>query len=374
MVPNCEAQFLFFIDGALLMPQALLKYFNQYPQTDAPFMHKQFSEWEETRPLAGLRVVHHVPVVTNTLLKIACLIAAGAEVTVTNPSSFCAAQPAAVEALQTAGIRYVPELQTIATEKFDLYFDCGAQLYQALGLPKIGAIELTGSGDYYYRQHPPGFPVLSIDPTFTKQLETVFGCAESSHAAISQLTGINPATKSWVIFGFGKIGRGLAFFCVQHNVPVVVVEISAHQRTLAKELGIETVDPQNLQALQTALQQADIVVTATGKAAIMNAYPHAWFKDKILANLGVYDEFGPQFSQEEVLNQKKPVNFVLNDPTPIRYIDPEFYLHNIAALSLIETQYTNGVHDIPRELDKELIDEWCQYHQFSVDVIYNWFK
>ncbi|MCX6210977.1 MAG: adenosylhomocysteinase, partial [Bacteroidetes bacterium] len=105
-----------------------------------------------------------------------------------------------------------------------------------------------------------------------------------------------------------------------------------------------------------------------------NAYPHAWFKDKILANLGVYDEFGPQFSQEEVLNQKKPVNFVLNDPTPIRYIDPEFYLHNIAALSLIETQYTNGVHDIPRELDKELIDEWCQYHQFSVDIIYNWFK
>ncbi len=75
------------------MTQTLLKYFAHYPQTDAPFMHRQFSEWGETRPLAGLRIVHHVPVVTNTLLKIACLAAAGAEVTVTNPHSFCAAHP-----------------------------------------------------------------------------------------------------------------------------------------------------------------------------------------------------------------------------------------------------------------------------------------
>ncbi|MCX7090628.1 MAG: adenosylhomocysteinase [Legionellales bacterium] len=355
------------------MLQALLKYFTQYPQTDAPFMHKQFADWKKTRPLEGLHIVHHVPVVTNTLLKIACLVAAGAEVTVTNPSSFCTAQTEAIEALQTAGIRYVPELASIATEKFDLYFDCGAELYQALNVPRIGAIELTGSGDHYYRKHPPGFPVLSIDPTFTKQLETVFGCAESSHAAISQLTGINPATKSWIIFGFGKIGRGLAFFCRQHQVPVVVVDISPHQRSLAKNLGIETVGPQNLPALQSAVQQADIVVTATGKEAIMNAYPHAWFKDKMLANLGVYDEFGPQFSQEEVLNQKKPINFVLNDPTPIRYIDPEFYLHNMAALPLISTQYANGIHDVAHQLDKQLIEAWCQYHQFSADVIYDWF-
>lgn len=353
--------------------QALLKYFAQYPQVDAPFMHQQFAEWEAMRPLADLRVVHHVPVVTNTLLKIACLVAAGAEVTVTNPSDFCAAQSEAIAALEAAKIRYIPDLASIATEQFDLYFDCGAQLYQALAAPQIGAIELTGSGDCYYRQHAPKFPVISIDTTFTKQLETVLGCAESSHAALYQLTGIDPASKSWIIFGFGKIGRGLAFFCAQHKVPVVIVDVSAEQRSLAKKLGLKTVDPSHALALQAAVEHADIVVTATGKKAILNAYPHAWFQNKILANLGVYDEFGPQFSEDEVLNHKKPINFVLDDPTPIRYIDPEFYLHNIAALSLLDQPYTNGVHDISPELDKRLIDEWCQYHAFSPDIIYAWF-
>lgn len=356
-----------------MISQTLLKYFTQYPQVDAPFMHKQFAEWEAMRPLSGLRVVHHVPVVTNTLLKIACLVAAGAEVTVTNPSDFCAAQPEAIAALDAAKIRYVPDLASIATEQFDLYFDCGAQLYQALAAPRIGAIELTGSGDYYYRQHAPKFPVISIDTTFTKQLETVFGCAESSHTALQHLTGVNPATKSWIIFGFGKIGRGLAFFCAQHKVPVVIVDVSAEQRDLAKNMGLKTVDPSNLPALQAAVGHADIVVTATGEKAILNHYPHAWFQNKILANLGVYDEFGPQFSAEEVLNQKKPINFVLDDPTPIRYIDPEFYLHNIAALSLLDKPHTNGVHDISAELDKQLIDEWCHYHAFSSDIIYAWF-
>jgi hypothetical protein len=43
------------------------------------------------------------------------------------------------------------------------------------------------------------------------------------------------------------------------------------------------------------------------KKAIMNKYPKTWFTDKILANLGVYDEFGPQFSTEEVLNHKCPL-------------------------------------------------------------------
>lgn len=336
-------------------------------------MHDQLATWEKSRPLAGLRVVHHVPLVPNTILKIACLIAAGADVTVTNPFSFMAAHPDAVNCLTLAGIRYVADLNSLHGEQFDLYFDCGAELYQALGKPKIGAIELTGSGDQFYRSQKLDVPVISIDRTFTKQLETVFGCAESSNMAIAQLKEINPIEKSWLIFGFGKIGRGLAYFCVQNKVSVVVVDVCAHQRLLATQLGLEAIDPMNRDELYGAVTEADLIVTATGKKGMMSAYPHEWFERKILANMGIYDEYGSKFTEEAVLNQKKPVNFILNDPTPMKYIDPEFYIHNMAALFLLQTTLAPGVHEPRLGLDEDIIKSWCLYHSFDVDVINKWF-
>ncbi len=68
-------------------------------------MHRQLIDWYNKRPFTGIRVLHHVPVVPNTLLKIACLIEAGAEVTVTNPS-FLSANSQAVASLRAASVRY----------------------------------------------------------------------------------------------------------------------------------------------------------------------------------------------------------------------------------------------------------------------------
>lgn len=336
-------------------------------------MHEQLMEWERIKPLEGLKVAHHVPVVENTLLKIACLVKAGADVTVTHPYSFCQASEEAITTLNKDGIRFVENPKDLKGEVFDLYFDCGAELYQSLGAPRIGAIELTGSGDEFYRQQQLSFPVISIDRTLTKQLETVFGCAESSYAALSLLTGIDPTSKTWLIFGFGKIGRGLAYFCMQHQVPVAVVEPCEHQRKLAQNLGISVINPYDHDTLKQFILDSDIIATATGKKAIMNNYSPSWFHGKILANLGVYDEFGPAFKEEQVLNNKKALNFVLKDPTPMSYIDPEFWIHNYAALLLLDTKLSKQVHTIPEELDNEIIQRWCAYHSFSLETINKWF-
>nr|WP_238584726.1 adenosylhomocysteinase [Legionella moravica] len=329
--------------------------------------------WASTRPLNGLRVVHHVPLVSNTVLKIVCLLVAGAEVTVTNPFSFMSADPNVVSSLGLAGVRYVEDINELQGEHFDIYFDCGAELYQALGKPDIGAVELTGSGDQFYRSQPLDFPVISIDPTLTKQLETVFGCAESISLAIAQEKNIDPAKLSWLIFGFGKIGRGLAYFCVRNHTPVSVVDLCADQRNAAHELNIPAIDPTNIMSLKEAINLADIIVTATGRKSIMSGFPREWFSGKILANMGVYDEFGEQFSTEDVLNNKKPVNFILQDPTPMKYIDPEFYIHNLASLMLLQNKMANGIHGIPQELDCHIIQRWCEFHSFPLKTIMKWF-
>lgn len=359
----------------MITKKLLSNYFEHYHAVQAPFMHQQLAEWNFSKPLKNLRVIHHVPLVPNTLLKIACLITAGADVTVTNPNSFMAAHPDAIACLRAENIRYVDDVNTLCDEIFDIHFDCGAELYQILGKPRLGAIELTGSGDILYRAQREilNYPVISIDQTLTKQLETVFGSAESASLAIQQACKINPAEKSWLIFGFGKIARGLAYFCVKHKTPVTIVEVTDFAKNAARALGLNVIDAHDHEAIQSALKQADIVITATGQKAIMNAYSKQWFNGKILANMGIYDEFGEQFLPEEVLNNKAPVNFLLHDPTPMKYIDPEFYSHNIAALPLLQAALPVGFHDVSADIDKSIIQRWCDYHQVPLAEIQRWF-
>lgn len=42
----------------------------------------------------------------------------------------------------------------------------------------------------------------------------------------------------------------------------------------------------------------------------------------LLANMGVEDEWGPEIPKNRLLNEGRPLNFILPDPTQMRYIDP----------------------------------------------------
>ncbi len=347
--------------------------FKRYPKEKAPFMHDMLASWQKEKPLKNLKVAHHVPLVMNTLLKIACLVEAGAIVTVTNPSDFMQADEHAIAILKHAGIRFVSSLDDIKDETFDVFFDCGAELYQALKSPRLGAIELTGSGDMYYRDHQPDFTVVSIDRTLTKQLETVFGCAKSIREAMMHLDKSNHDDKRWLIFGFGKIGRGLAYFCKQKNINVTVVDVNKAQLQAAEALGLRCIDANELDALRKAVLESDVIITATGVKHALNQYPRDWFDEKIMANMGVYDEFGPKFKEEDVLNSKQPINFSLEEPTPIEFIDPEFYLHNLAALSLLLPSITRCVMSPSLEIDEKIITKWCTHHDVDMHVIKQWF-
>lgn len=55
----------------------------------------------------------------------------------------------------------------------------------------------------------------------------------------------------------------------------------------------------------------------------------------LIANMGVEDEFGPEVPAERVLNAKSPLNFVLEEPTHLKYIDPTMALDNYGALEVL---------------------------------------
>lgn len=354
------------------MPQILPDAFIKYPCQKAPFLHRQYSQWTTDKPLRGLRILQHVPLVQNTLLKIACLVTAGADVTVTNPN-FMKPCSIAIQRLNEANIPFVSDLNQLKQKSFDIYLDCGAELFQTLGTPRLGAVELTGSGDQFYRESNPTFPVISIDRSLTKQLETVFGMAVSAIHSLEKITHQTIRNKKWMIFGFGKIGRGLAYSSMQHQAEVTVADISEAAKSKASQLKIHYIDAHDRHAVEIALKKADIVITATGKHAALSAYPKEWFIGKMLANMGILDEYGPSFQINEVLNHKKPLNFILDDPTPIEYIDPALYAHNEVILNLLNRQTQSGVHDMEKQLDEKIIKQWCHDHRVIIDDIDNWF-
>ena len=99
--------------------------------------------------------------------------------------------------------------------------------------------------------------------------------------------------------------------------------------------------------METALDGAWCVVTATGiRHALSGKFDAAKLiaSKTILANMGVEDEFGPEIPETRVLNRKQPLNFVLEEPTLLKYIDPTMALDNLGALQIL-------THDMPAGLN-----------------------
>ena len=76
----------------------------------------------------------------------------------------------------------------------------------------------------------------------------------------------------------------------------------------------------------------------------------------LLANLGVEDEFGPAIPEARVLNGKKPINFALEEPTHLRYIDPTMALDNFGALLLLSEALPKGLTRPSVEIEESILE------------------
>jgi adenosylhomocysteinase len=86
------------------------------------------------------------------------------------------------------------------------------------------------------------------------------------------------------------------------------------------------------------------VVTATGVKGALDVpeiVDALLASNAVLANMGVEDEYGPGVPATRVLAEKKPLNFILEEPTHLKYIDASLALH--AALGELLLQEAAGV-------------------------------
>ncbi|MBE6380847.1 MAG: hypothetical protein E7047_07950 [Lentisphaerae bacterium] len=311
---------------------------NRYSLKEYPALEHQFKVWSAQRPLEGKKILDGTPVFANTLIKYKNLLAAGADLTV----GYCDSipfDPAIIEFLQQIGIKTV--YQSTQVDFYDVIADCNAA-YRNLR-PRCGFVELTRSGAYHFAGSKS--PVINVDDSRIKAIETCLGTGESFLRAMKYLD-YDVTGKKIVVMGCGKVGRGVVFYAGRAGAEVVAVDDPQLVKKCVNGTLISRFEREQVKA---ALHSAWCVVSCTGQA---DALADAEYIElvlngtQIMVNMGVEDEWGKAVPPERVLNNKEPLNFILEEPTLLRYIDPTMALHNHAVLELVQTEYRPGIRRI----------------------------
>lgn len=324
-------------------------------------------QWGSTRPFRGLKVLVATPVFRNTLLQYRALVAGGAELSV---GLTFANDQKIVQLLGAAGVPVVTSEEALAAEGrgelFDLILDCAGCFAKCH--PRIGFVELTRSGVQFYENAE--VPVYVADSGIVKRIETSLGTGEGYIRALAELGYKDVENKNCVVFGSGKVGTGIVLQLLRLGACVrVVTDTSFGSNAFLDANGVEVSDCKDVGAVAALVRAADFVVTATGvkDALAVPELTQAFLESRaVLANMGVEDEFGADVPPERVLNNKETLNFILEEPTHLKYIDASLALHaalgeqlvrecSAAAGAAIPGAGWNGTKNPPEELEREIL-------------------
>ncbi len=383
-----------------------------YKEDEYPALAWQAKEWsvQNGKPLAGIKVLDATPVFRNTVLKYATLLAAGADLTV-GISDVMPFDADIVKRLRESGIKVV-HANDKPTEQ-DIILDCAGSFSKWPA--RYGVSELTRSGAYVYENA--GLPVFLADEGRIKRIETCLGTGDGFIRAMEQLGYKDWTGRRIVVFGSGKVGTGIIYRAVKSGTIVDVVTDPATISPFVKSIINNCADYRNTSAVLKIMKGAYAIVTATGhKGAVGNYFSTTssaseldtsettatsrsespvcetsatrmqktksscieslLSNNTLLVNMGVEDEFGDLIPETAALNGKRPLNFILEEPTQMKYIDATMALHNQGALFLLGasgSQLTAGIITPPEETEKAILDITKQNGLIAdeLELIYN---
>lgn len=330
--------------------QTLLNFYRQrYPDTqEYCALAAQWEQWAAEKPLQGRKVLDGTPLFFNTFGKYIGLLLAGAELTVAYSSELPYDQEA-LAMLNELGIPAYYNYDSRDTQ-FDAILDCAGLLRFVPST--FGYGELTRSGILAYSDRD--VPLFAVDSGRIKQIETCLGTGESCLRALRKL-GYNDWTHTKVLqFGYGKVGRGVAMYLQDAGADVTVVD----RKGTRVMPGIGFIDMDSQSQIREAIKNTQWLISVTGVPAALAPYVQEIRKSKAnLVNMGAVDEFGDDMPPERVLYAKQPLNFMLNEPTLLRYLDATMALDNAAAAYLCQTgtPYAPGTILPPEDLENEIL-------------------
>ena len=305
----------------------------RYEFREYPSLLAQAERFAAARPFTGRALLDCTPVFANTLLKYVPLLRGGAELTV-GVSERIPHDPAVVRFLEEIGVPVLRD-SAEAAGTFDVILDCDGS--RANLVPRIGVCELTRSGVYHYAQSR--FPVVLVDDSRIKEIETSIGTGDGFMRAMKKFGYMDWTGRKVVVFGCGKVGRGVAYRCTKSGALVTVVDRTDIGIRFERIRAAAVVDCRDVEAVRVVVKDCDFLVTATGVKGAMKGYGLGPLlrerAEIVVAAIGIEDEWLDELDRGRIVNNGVAVNFALDEPTLLRYIDPTMSLSNESAADLL---------------------------------------
>ncbi|XP_019853739.1 PREDICTED: uncharacterized protein LOC109583023 [Amphimedon queenslandica] len=324
-------------------------------------LNEQLERFEIQKPFSGCKVLYAAPLSLNTLVAMLPIAFGGADLSVSWPE-ITTPDEKALSFLQTCGVpcyKKVPD-----TLSFDIILDCCGD-HAAIESTR-GYVELTRSGLAQYHNLK-GKTCFDVDSNPVKNIETTLGTGDGLVRALKQSGYLELQGKEVLLFGFGKVGRGITRALQLEGLHVSVVELIEKPQKY-NQSTINWISSNSKERVLSAVGDADFIVTATGvNGVIQNNYPIQPFLDSkaILINMGAVDEYGSDFPNEAILNNKTPLNFILDEPTSMSFIDPTLALYNECGALLASQSWDEGIQQPPNSIVQSLVDKFCGEHGYS---------
>jgi len=218
-------------------------------------------------------------------------------------------------------------------------------------------------------------PAININDSVTKsKFDNKYGCKESLVDSIRRATDVMMAGKVAVVAGYGDVGKGSAASLRGAGARVIVTEIDPICALQAAMDGFA------VKKMDTAVKEADIVVTTTGNFGIILGRHFESMKDKaIVCNIGHFDneidvawlkknatrdEIKPQVdlytlksgNQILLLAEGRLVNLGCATGHPSFVMSNSFTNQTLAQLELWTNtdKYKNEVYMLPKHLDEKV--------------------
>ncbi len=371
-------------------------------EAEMPGLMALREEYKDQQPLKGARIAGCLHMTIQTAVLIKTLVELGAEVTWSSCNIF-STQDHAAAAIAAAGIP-VYAWKGMTEEEFDwcieqtLFFgedgeplnmilDDGGDLtnmvldnYPELTAGIRGLSEETTTGVHrLYERFKNGvlpMPAINVNDSVTKsKFDNKYGCRESAVDAIRRATDTMLAGKRVVVAGYGDVGKGTAASFRGAGSIVTVTEIDPICALQACMDGYE------VKRLETVVENADVIITATGNKDIIREEHFKAMRDKaIVCNIGHFDneidmawlneqyghtkdEIKPQVDKYTidgkdiiVLAEGRLVNLGCATGHPSFVMSNSFTNQVLAQIELWNhsDQYENKVYMLPKHLDEKV--------------------
>jgi adenosylhomocysteinase len=350
------------------------------------------------QPLKGLKLAACLHVTSETANLMLALKAGGADVALcaSNPLSTNDAVAAALTSLhgiKTYAIKgedndtYYGHIEAALDHRPAMTMDDGADLVSVLHKSRqdqltevIGGTEETTTGVVRLRAMAERgvlrYPIVAVNEADTKHMfDNRYGTGQSTIDGIIRSTNVLLAGKTFVIAGYGWVGRGLASRAKGHGADVVVTEVNSVKALEAAMDGFRVM------TMGEAAREGDIFVTVTGDLNVIDRQHFEAMKDgAILANSGHFNseinlkaldsmatgvrQVRPSVQEYKledgrrlhVLGEGRLINLAAAEGHPAAVMDMSFANQALCAeyMAKNSSKLENKVYDVPDDIDAEV--------------------